>query len=228
MIMFARELRVDSKDKPGNCGRCQNTREGNGNRYGRVQKAKAILGGSHTKSLSTTSRESNSLTRNEQLITDYVAAVNSHSTPTALLNFYASKKVRINFDDMPRMTALSVQIEVQSVYQSFTDLRLDYDSIQETSPGMVFLDNLRMSGTHNGDPYKFANFCDQSIWKACGVANFPAIKASGKHARLDPETTHFTITDGKIVREIVTAMGISTGPLDMYELVGAISTPASD
>ncbi|CAB9502761.1 expressed unknown protein [Seminavis robusta] len=144
---------------------------------------------------------------NEHLIQDYISKVNEHASVEELLQFYASEEVPIKFDDMAPMPAVAVQTEIVKLTKSFKDFKFSYDSVKEIKPGVVLVEELVVSGTHNGEPYRFAVF--------------PPVPASGKHAVLDPERMWFTMNkDGKIVKEVIMALGNLTGPPGMYISIG--------
>ncbi|CAB9502759.1 expressed unknown protein [Seminavis robusta] len=143
---------------------------------------------------------------NEHLIQDYISKVNEHASVEELLQFYAREDAPIKFDDMAPMPAVAVQTEIVNLTKSFKDFKFSYDSVKEIKPGVVQVDELVVSGTHNGEPYKFAVF--------------PPVPATGKHVVLDPERSWFYMNDGKIVKEVITALGNLTGPPGMYISIG--------
>ncbi|CAB9498180.1 unknown protein [Seminavis robusta] len=143
---------------------------------------------------------------NEHLIQDFISKVNEQPTLEELLQFYASDDVPVKFDDMHIMPAVAVQTEVVKLTKSFQDFKFSYESVKEIKPGTVIVEDLVVSGTHNGEPYKFMAF--------------PPIPATGKHVVLDPERVWFVMKDGKIVKHMILALGNLTGPPGMYISIG--------
>ncbi|CAB9507059.1 expressed unknown protein [Seminavis robusta] len=208
----AGNLNDDGKDE--DCSQDTNShdnesRKEKGKRRKRKPKAKPTrLSSERTLNSSASNEETAqcSGTLNEQIIEKYVAAVNAHSPADDLIAFYASDKVQVKFDDMAPITARALQTEIVSLTKSFKDFRFNYDSIKEVEPGKVMVEDLCVTGTHNGQPYKFAVY--------------PPITATGKHVVLDPERIWYTMKDGKIVHEVVTALGLLTGPAGFYLAIG--------
>lgn len=145
-------------------------------------------------------------TSNEQIIEDYITALNNHESVEEMLQFYRSNKVRVKYDDVCAMTSQSALKQLRCVQASFKDLNFSYESIKEVRPGEVIVENLCVSGTHNGEPYQFDDL--------------PPIEASGKCVALDEECLYFKMRDGKITRKDICAMGAFTGPAGLYQLVG--------
>ncbi|CAB9502849.1 expressed unknown protein [Seminavis robusta] len=151
---------------------------------------------------------------NEDIITEYMATINRHGSVEELVDYFTSPDAPQVFEDGVVMPAAALMAEIRKVYLGFEDLRFNYDSIKEVKPGQVLLEDLCVTGTHTKD---FA------------FANFPAIPPTGRHVVLDQERLWFTMKDGKIEKQEITALGNLTGPPGMYVSVGGkLEMPPSE
>ncbi|CAB9502859.1 expressed unknown protein [Seminavis robusta] len=153
-------------------------------------------------------------TENAEAVENYMACLNRHGSVDEMLKLFTSENAKIKFDDSPSMTALGLVTEIRNCYLGFGDLKFNYESIKEVKPGQVLVEDLVVTGTHTQD-FQFANF--------------PVIPRTNKHVLLDPERLWFTMKDGKIYKQEITALGNLTGPPGMYLLVGGrLEPPAQD
>ncbi|CAB9498183.1 expressed unknown protein [Seminavis robusta] len=150
---------------------------------------------------------------NEQNIQDFIAKVNEHASVEELLQFYANDEVPICRNEMAPFTAMAKNSDIVILCKSFTNFKFSYDSVKEIKPGVVLVDELVVSGTHNGKPYTFGGF--------------PPIQSTDKHVVLDPERVIFTMKNGKIIKEVVkTTSGNLTGAAQFYVAIGGrLETP---
>jgi hypothetical protein len=97
---------------------------------------------------------------------------------------------------------------VIKIFESFPDNVMVWDSIEETSPGVVVVTNFQGKGTHTGKPFSFGQF--------------PSIAATGIKVEEDP--CHLTITvehNKKMSMFVVdTYCGDLVGPPGYYNKIG--------
>ena len=96
-----------------------------------------------------------------------------------------------------------------------TNFKFRHSSVKEVEPGVVVVDNVFASGTHNGAPF--------------GFGPFPPVPTANIHVEQDEERMFLTIKDGKIKKNEIIAIGNSTG-LDGFhtKIGGKMSLPPSD
>ena len=149
-------------------------------------------------------------TDNEKLIEQCMEAWNCHSSTTEIENYFRSSSVKILFEEAPPLTTGAFGVELQNMFASFSDVKWNYESIQEVRPGVVLVENLVVAGTHDREPYKFAHF--------------PPIPTTNKYFVVDPERIYMTTKDGKIAKMEVISLGCQTGPPGIYSLLGGNMT----
>ncbi|CAB9496824.1 expressed unknown protein [Seminavis robusta] len=163
--------------------------------------------GSKTKKASSIPREvQEHRTPSEMVVAGYVEALDRHASVEELLEFFASKDVKVKLEDGQSINALILAEEDQKLYKSFPNMKFGYQSIKEDRAGLVVVEELQVSGTYTGEPY--------------GFDHFPPVSASNEHAINDPERMWFAVKDGKIqVMEII-SLGDNTGPPGLYLQIG--------
>jgi predicted ester cyclase len=93
------------------------------------------------------------------------------------------------------------------MFASFPDNKFEWDSVEEISPGVVFVTNFHGSGTHTGKPFSFGQF--------------PPIAATGIRVEEDPCNVTYTIAHNKITKILIDVIsGDLVGPPGYYHKIG--------
>lgn len=148
-------------------------------------------------------------TTNEMIVkTLYDKLSDSTSTRDEILSYFATPHTAevIRFEDMPSITPLQYVAVMESVWASFPDFKLGYQTLREDRPGLILLEPVEPSGTHTGKPFAFANF--------------PPVPPCGKKVTCATERVWITMENGKITLFEIFAQGATTGPAGLYTLIG--------
>ena len=130
------------------------------------------------------------------------------------LSMFGSEDDLVSFEDGNSMPAKVFVVEMSKLSTSFPDIIFDYESIRETQPGLVLVENLRVTGTHVGAPY--------------GFSPYPELPTTNKYVVIDPERLWwFQVKDGKVTKMDVISLGNITGPPGFYVQIGGVLTPPS-
>jgi hypothetical protein len=159
----------------------------------------------------------NGTTTEERLVEEYLEAMNAHASVDELLSFYANDSVTIvqldNKAGAKTSTARDHHMELAKLFPSFKNLHVTYESMTELPSCedqqdhvRVLVEDVCVTGTHNGQPYKFR------------VS--PVIPRTNKHVVLDCENMVVTFHQGKIARQEIVALGSLTGSSGMYRAIG--------
>lgn len=149
------------------------------------------------------------LTPNEMIVkTLYDKLSDSTSTRDEILSYFATPHTAeiIRFEDMPSITPLQYIAVMESVWASFPDFKLGYQTLREDRSGLILLEPVEPSGTHTGEPFAFANF--------------PPVPTCGKKVTCATERVWITLENGKITLMEIFALGAVTGPAGLYTLIG--------
>ncbi|CAB9512521.1 expressed unknown protein [Seminavis robusta] len=153
-------------------------------------------------------------TPNEKVVANYMSAWNRHCSIEENLGFYESDDTPLRIEDTPDMPAKMFMVEMDKIFKSFPDIHFKHGTIKEEKPGQVFVDSIRVSATHTGEPYAFANF--------------PPVPTTNKHIINDPERFLFFLKNGKITVMQVISLGDMTGPPGLYmQIGGKLQAPTS-
>ncbi|CAB9524892.1 expressed unknown protein [Seminavis robusta] len=112
------------------------------------------------------------------------------------------------------MPAKIFMFDLDKIFKSFPDINFEHGTIKEESPGQVFVESIRVSATHTGEPY--------------GFAYFPPVPTTNKHVINDPERFLFFLKNGKIaVMQIISLGDMNGGPGLYMQIGGKLQAPPS-
>ena len=180
---------------------------GSGKHKKRTSKSRSKSKTHEGSSLDLTVPAADEISPNEKIIADYLATLNRHGSVEEMLTFFASPDVEVAPEDAPAVPASVFAQILVDCYLSFQDMSFDGHSIKEIRPGVVYLEDNVVTGTHTGVPYQ-------------PLPSLPPVPASGKYVVLDPERVYFTMENGKITRMEVIALGCNSGVTGLYTLAG--------
>ena len=143
---------------------------------------------------------------NEKMIASLIAHWNMHAPPEDCISFFTSEKDLFRFEDAPPVNVREWVGEFERMTRSFPDVQFGYDSIKETRPGEVIVEDWQCTATHTGAPYSFGPF--------------PPIPRTNRRCINDLERLYFTIENGKVSEVTVIALGSLSGIVGLYIQIG--------
>ena len=148
---------------------CSSSRDGSG----RIQPASSSK---HRMSKKTKGGKSKVIEKspNIQTAEALIENFNNFQTEEELLKLFVNPdKAAFMFEDGFKISPRQWVQSVASTNASFPDMKFDFETIQQTSPTAVVIENLQFKGTHTGEPCTFA-------------PKFPAIPAAGAGSSIGP------------------------------------------
>ena len=140
-----------------------------------------------------------------EVVEAFFEALNRHASLQELLQYAANKDVRVKFEDTPSALFFEMMQEMRSIFRSFPDFSVSYESITLVE-GVVVTERFGARGTHTGMPY--------------GIGPFPRIPATHKHVVPHDSRIMMSVdTNGKLTKLKIVSDG-PTGPRAMYTGIG--------
>lgn len=147
------------------------------------------------------------MTRNEKLVIEgWCEAIRNRDI--AKVKRFAANDSICHYKGADSSMPLEVMLEAcGSVFKSFPDHKVEWDTVKEVSPGLVQITNFYGHGTHTGVPF--------------GFATFPAIPATNKYVKETPFTMVIEVKRGKMTfLQFDTEKGELYGPPGHYVKIG--------